>query len=139
MSSLLITILLAIAPADAPTLIFRGGQIFDPGSMQTRPLGQLWIQGDRVLGEHPAETAVPSGVTLVDASGCTLLPGLFDLHVHVSVPGSGLGAMVDVTPEDNLRSHLACGVTSVVDLHADPSMIFPLRDRSRSAPDLARL
>src|SRR5262245_66546063 len=108
MSSLLITILLAIAPADAPTLIFRGGQIFDPGSMQTRPLGQLWVQGDHILGEHPAETALPSGVTVVDASGCTLLPGLFDLHVHVSVPGSGLGAMVTVTPVATVRSLHTC-------------------------------
>jgi imidazolonepropionase-like amidohydrolase len=107
--------------------------------MVARPLGQLWIEGERILGERPAETAVPSGVPVVDTSGCTLLPGLFDLHVHVSVPGAGLGVMPDVTPEDNLRTHLACGVTNVVDLHADPAMIFPLRDRSRTAPDLARL
>jgi imidazolonepropionase-like amidohydrolase len=48
----------------------------------------------------------------IDASGRTLLPGLIDAHVHVE-PWS-------------LPLFLKYGVTSVRDVHNDPSYIFPL-------------
>ena len=48
----------------------------------------------------------------VEASGRTLLPGLIDAHVHVE-PWT-------------LPLFLKYGVTSVRDVHNDPSYIFPL-------------
>ncbi|MCC6407533.1 MAG: CIA30 family protein, partial [Planctomycetes bacterium] len=62
-----------------------------------------------------------------------------DLHVHVAVAGSGMDAFVRLEREDNLRSQLYCGVTHVVDLHDDQAAVFAARERSRKAPDLARL
>ena len=38
-----------------PTLVIRGGRIFDGLGDSTRPLGQLWIRGETILGEHPAD------------------------------------------------------------------------------------
>src|SRR5262249_32613945 len=49
------------------------------------------------------------------ASGKTLLPGLWDMHVHLS-PGDGLLDM-------------ACGVTSVRDLANDTDMLLAMRKR----------
>src|SRR5262249_23785252 len=84
--------------APTPTLVIKGGQLFDAESATAHALGQLWIADDRILGEHPADAAPPPGVKVVDASGCTLLPGLFDLHVHVSVPGGDMSGGVQLQP-----------------------------------------
>ena len=122
-----------------PTLVVRGGRVFDPASMSLHPPADLWIAGERVLGEQPAGTPAPTGVATLDASGCTVLPGLFDLHVHLAVTGASMNDFIPVPMEDELRAHLQCGVTSVADLHNEPSTVFALRDRSRVEPDLARL
>lgn len=128
-----------VAQDPAPTLVVRGGKLFDPLSGEARPLGQLWIGGVKVLGEKPADTTIPPGVRVIDAKDATVLPGLFDLHAHVAVHGGGFSFRARITPEENLETALLCGVTNVVDLHADQSTIFALRDRSRTDPRLARL
>lgn len=124
---------------ESPTLVVRGGRLFDPATGASREIAQLFVRGETVLGERDAAAAVPDGVPVIDASGCTILPGFFDLHVHVAVSGAGYTARGLVSAEENLASQLHSGVTSVVDLHADESTIFALRDRSREDPALARL
>jgi len=128
-----------LAQDPAPTLVVRGGRLFDPAALAAHPLGQLWIAGDKVLGERPADTAIPAGVPVLDAKGCTVLPGLFDLHAHIAVHGGGYSLAARIAPEENLETALLCGVTNVVDLHGDPALVFPLRERSRRDPALARL
>lgn len=123
----------------APTLVFRGGRLFDPEAGGTRELGQLWVAGDRIVGERAANTPMPEGALVVEAEGRTLVPGLFDLHVHVSVPGGGSGPAFQIDPVENLETHAAFGVLHVVDLHNDPASVFALRERSRVEPGLARL
>ncbi len=136
----LFAILLAGALAsDPPDLVVRGGRLFDVDVGTAREYGQLWIRAGRIIGEEPAETEVPAAARVVDADGGTLLPGLFDLHTHVAVPGSSMTAMILLDPATNLASHLYCGVTNVVDLHGDEGTIFDLRQRSRSSPEMARL
>jgi imidazolonepropionase-like amidohydrolase len=124
---------------DPPTLVVRGGHLFDAETATRRPLGQLWVAGERVLGEKPADAAIPKGVAVLDAEGATVLPGLFDLHAHVAAPGGAMGQFLMLPPAHNLASHLYCGVTNVVDLHSEPSSIFPVRVVSRGDASLARL
>lgn len=120
-----------------PTLVVRNGTLFDPERGEARPLGQLWIRDDRIVGERPADAAIPAGVAVIDARDHTVLPGLFDLHVHVAVHGGSF--VVPADPVENLESALLCGVTNVVDLHGNEETIFALRERSRTDPQLARL
>jgi imidazolonepropionase-like amidohydrolase len=128
----------AVTPGqEGPTLVLRGGRLFDPATLSSRPLGQLWLRGRLVAGEKAAGSAIPAGVPVIDATGCTVLPGLFDLHAHVAVHGGGYA--LSLQPEENLETALLCGVTNVVDLHNDQRTVFALRDRSRVAPQLARL
>ncbi len=124
---------------DAPTLVVRGGRLFDPATGTSRENAQLFVRGETIVGSRDASVPVPDGVPVIDAAGCTILPGFFDLHVHVAVSGAGFTARGMVAPEENLASHLYCGVTHVVDLHGDQRTIFALRDRSRTDPSLARL
>jgi imidazolonepropionase-like amidohydrolase len=129
----------AVAQELRSDLVLRGGLLFDPLAGVARPLGQLHLQADRVLDERPLDAAVAPGVRVIEATGHTVVPGLFDLHAHVAVHGGPMGVQVTVPADDNLRSHLYCGVTSVVDLHASPAMIFPLRQTAAVSLDRARL
>ncbi len=121
-------------------LVIRGGRLFQgTAAAGSQEIGALVISGDRIVEILPKGAAIPGSARTIDAAGCTLLPGLFDLHTHVSVPGGMYAAVAGVTPETNLASHLFCGVTHVVDLHGDESTIFALRDASRGSAGMARL
>jgi imidazolonepropionase-like amidohydrolase len=101
--------------------------------------GDLWIQNARLIdgtGALPrsnvsiliedgrisaiGENTAPSETPQLDAQGHTVLPGLIDAHVHLSmVPGSGQREDPEALSEElhrqHLRAYLACGVTTVLD------------------------
>lgn len=66
---------------------------------------------------------VVDGTEIVDGRGQTLLPGLIDAHAHV-FPG-------------NLEQAMAFGVTTVLDLMADPTAINSLRRQAGTTPTMA--
>jgi len=127
------------APQAKPTLVLRGGKLFDAESATVRPNGQLWIAGERIVGEKPANAALPAGAKVVDVGDATLLPGFFDLHAHVAVPGAGSTSRLFFDASENLATDFAFGVTHVVDLHNLAESVFPLRDLSKIDPKIARL
>jgi imidazolonepropionase-like amidohydrolase len=127
------------APQPKPTLVLRGGRLFDAETGTVHPNGQLWIAGEKIVGEKPADAALPAGAKVVDVGDATLLPGLFDLHAHVAVPGAGSTSRLYFDASENLATDLAFGVTHVVDLHNVPAAVFPLRDLSKIDPKVARL
>ena len=72
------------------------------------PLGgaTVVIDADRVADVGPATTTpIPAGASIIDGGGMFLMPGLVDMHVHVSTPEKW-------HPE----LFLAAGVTTVLDL-----------------------
>lgn len=67
------------------------------------------------IGSVRAGSPPPEAVTVIDAEGGLLLPGLFDAHVHLTSGWSGL-------------LHIAAGVTSVRDAGNDNASLLSLRD-----------
>ncbi|OCT54153.1 hypothetical protein CLCR_00180 [Cladophialophora carrionii] len=57
----------------------------------------------------------PSGATVIDGKGHTLLPGLIESHMHCH----GLHLPPGGSMKDILRSPLKSGVTTVCDMHSD--------------------
>ena len=43
--------------------------------------GSVILDGDRIAAVEPASVA-PAGATVIDASGCFVVPGFIDVHVH---------------------------------------------------------
>jgi imidazolonepropionase-like amidohydrolase len=80
------------------------------------------LRGDRIV-EVSEHAAVPADAKIIDATGQTLLPGLFDLHTHLNA--SGTSSVDDLGK--NLKAYLACGVTSVNDYSVYGEMLAPLR------------
>src|SRR5262245_25137884 len=71
----------------------------------------LWIEGGRIARIEPADgKAAPAGANVVEGSGRYLLPGLFDMHVHLN----------EEDDVELLTLFLANGVTAVQSMHGSP-------------------
>jgi Amidohydrolase family len=92
-------------------VVFRNANLFDAETGRSRPGTTVVVVGNRIQAVGPdGGVAVPAGAQVIDAAGKALLPGLFDMHVHMGLVDGPL--------------HLAAGVTSVRDL-ANDTTVFP--------------
>jgi imidazolonepropionase-like amidohydrolase len=97
--------------------VVRGGTVLDGRGGPPAP-GDVVIEGDRIV-------EVGSGLdgdSEVDATGLTVLPGLFDCHVHVTADGPDLLRSLGqpfsyqfYRAAANLAATLDCGITTVRD------------------------
>ncbi len=96
-------------------LVFQHAALFDAITAQARPRTTVVIRGDRIerVGEDGAVVA-PPGATVIDATGKMLLPGLWDMHVHIQ---PGTEGMLDI----------AAGVTTGRDMGNDTANVLRLR------------
>jgi len=98
-------------------ILFTHANVFDAESAKIIPDQEVFISGNRVVSVGPApiwSERVPTFKT-IDATGKTLLPGLWDMHAHV---GDNDGLL-----------NLAAGVTSVRDLANDTDSLLARRQR----------
>jgi imidazolonepropionase-like amidohydrolase len=101
---------------------FRAAQVFD-GAAFLGPATVL-VEGDRIVRLEPGHPDLPEGTRVTKYAG-TLLPGLFDCHVHL-VADSTIGGLeragsmgddeLDAVIRDSLAAEVAGGVTTVRDL-----------------------
>ncbi|HVT58240.1 MAG TPA: amidohydrolase family protein [Thermoanaerobaculia bacterium] len=105
---------LARHPGDR--LVIRGARLFNSETLESQPGMTVVVAGNRIerVGRD-REVQPPSGAEVVEANGKTLLPGLWDMHVHL-------------TPSDGLLD-LAAGVTSVRDMANDIDQLQDMRRR----------
>lgn len=98
------------------------------GSGREPFVGTVIVEGNRVSEVGP-DVAAPAGVRVIDAGGLTLVPGLFDLHVHLFGRPTG-----PLAPDlgKTLAAYLYCGVTSIADLGANPASFAGLRELAAS-------
>lgn len=71
------------APAEITAI--RAGKLIDPAAGRVLANQTILIDGERVVAVGDAtRTAVPDGARVLDLSGKTVLPGLIDMHVHLT-------------------------------------------------------
>ena len=75
------------------SLVLKGGTVFRPEAGSMEKLDVL-IQGGRI-GLLQKNLAVPAGVSVIDAEGMLVTPGLIDLHMHAFLHGHLLSVDVD--------------------------------------------
>jgi imidazolonepropionase-like amidohydrolase len=80
------------------------------------------IAGDRITALGKSGTVhIPSDATVVDGTGKFLIPGLWDMHVHLVISGK----------EASFPMYLANGVTGVRDMGGDLDLIKVWREQSK--------
>jgi len=81
-----ITIGLALtaAPAAAKTVVVRAAHMVDVLAGRTVDNVQVVIADGRIAAVGKAGDAVPAGAEMIDLGARTLLPGLIDMHVHLT-------------------------------------------------------
>ena len=112
--------LAACSPATGPPpLVLKDVTVIDMASAGPRP-GMTVVVRDGRIETVAREVAVPKGAQVVDARGKFLVPGLWDMHVHLW------------DAERQMPLFLANGVTGVRDMANRPDVIFRLREEVRT-------
>ena len=122
----------ATAPA---TIAIRAAHLIDPASARRLDHIVVVVRGDSVIAIDTTGR-VPAGATLVDLGTATLLPGLIDVHTHLSSEsGSYYDDMFRLSPIDKaVRAHLyaertlMAGFTSVRDVGGEEYIDVALRN-----------
>jgi imidazolonepropionase-like amidohydrolase len=133
--------LAAQAPRAGVTALV-GGTLIDGNGGAPIPNSVILVEGERITAVGQVATlAVPAGATVISTEGQYVLPGLWDMHVHLMLVGHGNYAYWDRTYPRELRStiipaaarqSLMAGVTSVRDLGAPLEDIMDVRKRIQS-------
>jgi dihydropyrimidinase len=73
--------------------------------------GDVLIVGEKIAAV--GDVAAPPGATVIDVSGCVVMPGLIDNHTHLSMPFMGMMSSDDYNT--GTQAAAAGGVTCLVD------------------------
>ncbi|HEY6269152.1 MAG TPA: amidohydrolase family protein [Candidatus Acidoferrum sp.] len=117
------------------TLVLRGGRIFD-GTGTPAHEGTLVIERNKIVKILPANSSDwPKDAQVIDVSGKTVLPGLIDLHTHLTYPLTDENFGVAINDSDatlrgaeKLRYFIESGITSVRDVGSQGDVPFRLKE-----------
>ena len=105
---------LLLRSAHTPLLLIKNGNLYTPAA---RGKSSILVGGGAIISivhdEFPIENLTGLGVRVVDAAGGYVVPGLVDIHVHVTGGGGEMGP-ASRTPEGTLGEILDAGITTVV-------------------------
>jgi imidazolonepropionase-like amidohydrolase len=134
--ALAVAALLAATLAPAKTLI-HAGSLIDGRADTTRKAVTITVEGERITGLADGYTAPAAGDTVIDLKNATVMPGLMDMHVHLSGEQSpqSYSEGFFLNPADfalhstvYAKRTLLAGFTTVRDCGANDKLNLALRD-----------
>src|SRR3954465_11097049 len=93
---------------DAKAVLLRGGRVV---SADGEFDADVLIVGEKIAAV--GDVQAPDGATVLDVSGCRVMPGLIDNHTHLSMPFMGMMSSDDYNT--GTQAAAAGGVTCLVD------------------------
>lgn len=102
----------------AQVVAIRADKVIDPVSGRVSTKQTIVVEGDRIRAIG-GNLKVPEGATVYDLPGLTVIPGLIDAHVHLTIGG---------TVRDNALADLRAGFTTIVDLGSRGTRLLRIRD-----------
>jgi imidazolonepropionase-like amidohydrolase len=117
-----------------PVIVVHAGRLITDASRPAQGPSTITISGGRIQSVAAGLTPAPAGARLIDLSDRTVLPGLIDMHVHLSGnPGGDYREEAVDTDEyaaltgvRNAARTLRAGFTTVRDLGSGPQVGFAL-------------
>jgi imidazolonepropionase-like amidohydrolase len=105
------------------TVVIRNADVFDSERGVIVPRQTIIVQNDRITAMGPAATTrAPRGATVIDATGKTVIPGMWDMHMHFQL----------TSPTTRLLRDLSTGITTHRDMAADTDVGVSIRDRANA-------
>lgn len=137
-ATFLLLSVLAGPAAAAPVKALVGGRLIDGYGGRPLENSVVLIEGERITAVgRVGEVAIPAGAEVISTEGMSVLPGLWDMHVHLMIVGHGDYDHWDKTYPPLFRSTvmpaaarqlLLAGVTSARDLGAPLDDILAIRN-----------
>ena len=113
------------------SLLFENVTLIDGTGRPAVPNAWVLVEGERITRVALREIEAPRGSERIDGSGKFLIPGLMDMHIHLS-GGRGRGGPDEGAGIRALHGFLYSGFTSVFDAGNNPDYIFGLRTAERA-------
>lgn len=118
------TAALIAAPALADTTIIHASSVITDASAEASGPATITVTDDKIVSIDDGWLPTPEGATMVHLDGKTVLPGMIDLHTHLSGDPSGEFWRASVNPPEwytmiavkNARLTALAGFTTVRDL-----------------------
>jgi hypothetical protein len=99
-----------VLPRAADALVIANVSVFDARTLQHRRGQSVLVRGSRIAAIGPAASfATPEGARVIDGTGQYLIPGLIDVHMHMTE----MLRFAGLTGEEVLPTYLQYGVTTV--------------------------
>ncbi len=127
----------APTPAQRVTYI-HAGQLLDRPGQAPRGNATIIVRGGKIAEVRDGFAAPEAGAQLVDLKDRFVLPGLVDMHVHITSDDNLLRARLEASSRDvedsmmigvtNARKTLEAGFTTIRDLGGDGRTTTSLRD-----------
>lgn len=126
---------LTASPALADTQVIHAGHLIRDAASGYGGPATITVVDGRITAIDSGLQPAPTGATLIDLSGQTVLPGLIDMHVHLSGDPSGEFWREAVEPDEwgvvvgtrNAMRTLRAGFTTVRDAGSAREVGFVLR------------
>jgi imidazolonepropionase-like amidohydrolase len=108
LSRILTTIFGCVLGCSGAIFAIRDITVIDGSGGPVRPHSTVIVRGEHIASVGAAaSTAIPKRAKIIDGRGRFMIPGLWDMHVHLWYP------------ENQLTSYLAHGITGVRDMGSD--------------------
>ena len=125
--------------AAAVTLALVGGTLVDGFGGSPLQNSVVLVAGERIVGVgREGELIVPTQARVVDTDGMTVLPGMWDMHVHLMINGHAdykhwdtayVDRLAEVIMPASAHQLLRAGITSARDLGGPLEASLAVRDR----------
>ncbi len=118
--------------------VIHAGALVDVAAGAVVGKRSILVEGENIVTVEEGFTAPEEGDTLIDLSGHTVLPGLMDMHVHLTSQQAGAASYLerfqanpaDVTVQTLIYAErtLLAGFTTVRDLGGEATAILAVRN-----------
>lgn len=122
---------ISVAPVELEgrAILVRNVAVFDAETLSVLPERDVLVKGSTIVSVEPAASTVPDNLYVISGEGATLLPGLVDMHGHVTTTTGPTWETAAPNPESNLASYVYAGVTTVFDPGDSSEEAFERRGR----------